>query len=233
MLPKITRGTLADQVTERLLEYIDQQQLKPGDLLPSETSLAASFGVSRPVVREALKHLEGKDVIEIVNGKGAIIRPIASEPLRLFFQRAMRMDHGTMVQLMEVRKGLEVQAAGLAAQRCEAKDLQAIEQVVKAMEANIGNLEAYVRLDVDFHLAVAAAAHNAMLVNLIESIRGALRNTIITGLKSRGADLHLDLIQETHALLLQKLKDRDETGAIQAMTRHFDEALESMSNPHA
>lgn len=232
MLPKITRGTLADQVTERLLDYIDQQQLKPGDLLPSETSLAASFGVSRPVVREALKHLEGKDVIEIVNGKGAIIRPIASEPLQLFFQRAMRMDHGTMVQLLEVRKGLEVQAAGLAAQRADSKDLQAIEQIVKAMGENVDNLEAYVRLDVDFHLAVAAASHNSMLVNLIESIRGALRNTIITGLKSRGTDLQVDVIQKTHALLLKNLKERDETGAMQTMTRHFDEALESMSNPH-
>ena len=233
MLPKITRGTLADQVTQRLLDFIDQQQLKPGDLLPSETSLAASFGVSRPVIREALKHLEGKDVIEIVNGKGAFIRPIASEHLQLFFQRAMRMDQGTMVQLMEVRKGLEVQAAGLAAQRCDAEDLQKIEQIVKAMEENLGDLEAYVRLDVDFHLAVAVASHNMMLVSLIESIRGAMRNTIITGLKSRGTGLRLDLIQETHALLLQDLKERDETGAMQSMARHFDEALEAMIHPHA
>src|SRR5512146_2102839 len=106
MLPKITRGTLADQVTARLLEYVQAQHLKPGDLLPSETSLANSFGVSRPVIREALKNLEGKGVIEIVNGKGALVRPIDSDPLRLFFQRAMQLEYGTILELMEIRKGL-------------------------------------------------------------------------------------------------------------------------------
>lgn len=233
MLPKVTRGTLVEQVTERLLEYIDQQHLKPGDILPSETSLAAGFGVSRPVVREALKHLEGKDVIEIINGKGALIRPIASEPLRLFFQRAVRMDQKSMVELLEVRKGLEVQAAGLAAERWEPKDMQAIRQVVQAMRANMSDQEAYVRLDVDFHLNIAAASHNAMLAYLIESIRGALRNTIVTGLKSRGADLHLDTIQATHELLLKNLEERNIAGATQTMMRHFDEAIESMTNPQA
>ena len=123
MLPKITRGTLADQVTDRLLEYIEAQHLQPGDLLPSETSLVTSFGVSRPVIREALKSLEGKGIIEIVNGKGALIRPIDSDPLRLFFRRAMQMEYGTMLELMEVRKGLEVQSAVLAAQRRDEKDL--------------------------------------------------------------------------------------------------------------
>lgn len=233
MLPKITRGTLADQVAERLLEFIENQHLKPGDLLPSETSLAVSFGVSRPVVRESLKNLEGKDVIEIVNGKGAIIRPIASEPLRLFFQRAMRMEYKTMVELMEVRKGLEVQAAGLAAQRWTPKDLQAIQRVVQAMRANLGDLDSYIPLDVEFHLSVAAASHNAMLANLIESIRESLRNTIITGLKSRGSDLHLETIQKTHELLGQMIEARDVTGAMRAMEQHFDEAIESMTNPHA
>src|SRR5512143_1516024 len=123
MLPKITRGTLADQVTDRLLEYIEAQHLKPGDLLPSETSLVASFGVSRPVIREALKSLSGKGIIEIVNGKGALIRPVDSDPLRLFFRRAMQMEYGTLLELMEVRRGLEIQAALLAAQRRNEKDL--------------------------------------------------------------------------------------------------------------
>lgn len=232
MLPKVTRGTLADQVTERLLEYIEKEHLKPGALLPSETSLATGFGVSRPVIREALKNLEGKDVIEIINGKGAIIRPIASESLRMFFQRAMRLEYGTMVELMEVRKGLEVQAAGLAAQRWTAKDLQAIQRVVQAMRANQADLDSYIAEDVEFHLTVAAASHNAMLANLIESIRESLRNSIITGLKSRGTGLHLNAIQDTHELLVKAIQARDVQAAMRAMEQHFDEAIESMSNPH-
>lgn len=233
MLPKITRGTLAEQVTERLLDYIETHNLKPNEMLPSETSLANSFGVSRPVIREALKNLEGKGIIEIVNGKGALIRPIDSDPLRLFFQRAMRMEYGTMLELMEVRKGLEVQAAMLAAQRRDEKDLDAIYQVVQAMRSNMADMELYTRLDVEFHLRIAAASHNAMMVYLVESIRDALLGTIVAGLQSRGPQPHIEAIQRTHELLLQTLKDGNINAAEQAMIQHFDEAIDSMNNPQS
>ncbi len=233
MLPKISRGTLAEQVTERLLEYIEAQHLKPGDLLPSETSLASSFGVSRPVIREALKNLEGKDIVEIVNGKGALIRPIDSDPLRMFFQRAMQMERGTMLELMEVRKGLEVQAAVLAAQRRDDKDLTAIRNQVTAMRKQMANFEAYTQLDVDFHLKIAAASHNIMLVYLVEAIREALRNTVITGLQSRGANHHIEAIQQSHERLVQTLLEGNPTAAAQAMEQHFDEAIAAINHPQA
>ncbi len=233
MFPKITRGTLADQVAERLLEYIEDQHLHPGDLLPSETSLVSSFGVSRPVIREALKNLEGKGIIEIVNGKGALIRPVDSDPLRLFFKRAMQMESGAMLELMEVRKGLEVQSAVLAAQRRNEKDLAAIQRVLCAMRENMNDLDAYTRLDVEFHLCIAAASHNTMMVSLVETIRDALRNTIIAGLKSRGPALHLESIQQTHELLFQTLVDGNIQAANDAMLRHFDEAIVAMTNPQS
>ncbi len=217
MLPKITRGTLADQVTERLLEYIEAQHLKPGDLLPSETSLVTSFGVSRPVVREALKNLEGKGVIEIVNGKGALIRPIDSDPLRLFFRRAMQMEPCAMLELMEVRKGLEIQSAVLAAQRRNDADLEAIRRVLKAMRENVHDLNAFTQLDVEFHLRIAAASHNAMMVSLVESIRDALRNTIMAGLQSRGPALELEGIQRTHEELYDALVEGNVQAAMEMM----------------
>ena len=233
MLPKLNRGTLADQVTERLLEYIQSQNLKPGDLLPSETSLAGSFGVSRPVIREALKNLEGKGVLEIVNGKGAIVRPIDSDPLRMFFQRAMQMERSTILELMEVRRGIEVQAATLAAQRREQPDLDALAQIVRAMRDHMGDLETYTRLDVEFHLRVAAASHNMLLVYLVESIRDTLRNTVTAGLQSRGPRLHLESIQEAHEALLQTITAGDPAASVRAMEHHFDEAIAAMENPQA
>lgn len=231
MLPKISHGTLADQVTDRLLEYIEGQHLKPGDLLPSESSLAASFGVSRPVVREALKNLEGKGVIEIVNGKGALVRPIDSDPLRLFFQRAMQLDHSTILELMEIRKGLEVQAAMLAAQRRDEHDLRAIRQVVQAMREHMQDIETYTRLDVEFHLHIATASHNSMMVYLIDSIRDSLRSTIAAGLQSRGNDLHIETVQRTHEVLVETLEKGSVEESMQAMTHHFDEAISAMKYP--
>jgi GntR family transcriptional regulator, transcriptional repressor for pyruvate dehydrogenase complex len=231
MLPKLIRGTLAEQVTERLSEYIGAQELKPGDLLPSESSLAASFGVSRPVIREALKNLEGKGVLEIVNGKGALIRPIDSDPLRRFFQRAMQMDQSAILELMEVRRGLEVQAVTLAAQRRKPADLEVIRRSVKAMRANMNNLDVFTQLDVDFHLGIAAASHNAILVYLVESIRDALRYTISAGLQSRGPDLNVEAIQQTHEALLKNIEEGNTEEAMLTMLQHFDEAISAISQP--
>lgn len=233
MLPKLIRGTLAEQVTDQLLEYIETQHLRPGDLLPSESSLAKSFGVSRPVVREALKSLEGKGVIEIVNGKGALVRPIDSDPLRLFFQRAMQMEYSTIVELMEIRRGLETQAAALAARRRETQDLDAIRKIVEKMRGSMQDLDAYTRLDVEFHLAVAAASHNAMLVYLIQSIRDVLRSTIMAGLQSRGSELHVESIQQTHEMLYQMVAKGSVDESVQAMAQHFDEAIAAMMKPQS
>ncbi len=231
MLPKLSRGTLAEQVTENLLSYIESQHLKPGDLLPSETSLSASFGVSRPVIREALKNLEGKGFIEIVNGKGALVKPIDSDPLRLFFQRAMQLERGSIIELMEVRKGIEVEAAVLAATRRQPRDLEAIEQIVNEMRQNMHDFEAYTRLDVEYHLMIAKASHNDMMVYLVESIREALKNTISAGLRSRNSEDQLQALQNTHETLYQTLAHKDVEAARLTMIKHFDEAIAAMGGP--
>lgn len=231
MLLKLSRGTLADQVAERLLEYISTQGLKPDDLLPSEASLAASFGVSRPVVREALKNLEGKGVVEIINGKGALIRPIDSDPLRRFFLRVTQLDQSSILELMEVRRGLEVQAASLAAQRRSPNDLEAISRAVKGMRVRLDDLDAFTRLDVEFHIAISAASHNTILGFLVESIRDALRSSITAGLLSRGADLSLESIQQTHEDLFKAIEDGNSEEAMLTMLQHFDEAISAISQP--
>lgn len=232
MLPKLSRGTLAEQVTENLLTYIEEQNLKPGDLLPSETSLSTSFGVSRPVIREALKNLEGKGIIEIVNGKGALVKPIDSHPLRLFFQRAMQFERSTILEIMEVRKGLEVQAVMLAAKRREESDLAAIRKLVNAMRSELQNPLNYATLDTDYHLAIASATHNSILYYLVESIRDALHTTISTGLKSRHHIEQVERIQELHEKILHLITTGDVAGAGESMALHFDEAIEAIAAEH-
>jgi DNA-binding FadR family transcriptional regulator len=233
MLPKLSRGTLAEQVTENLLAYIESQNLKPGDLLPSETSLSTSFGVSRPVIREALKNLEGKGYVEIVNGKGALVKPIDSHPLRQFFQRAMQLERSTILELMEIRKGLEVQAAMLAATRHKESDLARIKKLVEAMRNQLKNPDGYAELDTDYHLAIASATHNSILYYLVESIRGSLHNTISTGLKSRTSYEQLERIQDVHERILALIGAGDVSGAAEQMTLHFDEAIDAISHSEA
>ena len=93
------------------------------------------------------------------------------------------------------------------------------------------DLDVFANLDVEFHLRVASASHNTMMVYLIESIRDALHNTINAGLRSRGSELRLEAIQKTHEVLYQNLLDGDVEAAMHAMVQHFDEAIQSMVKP--
>jgi DNA-binding FadR family transcriptional regulator len=149
----------------------------------------------------------------------------------MFFQRAMQMEQDTILELMEVRRGLEVQAAVLAAQRRTEKDLETIGQIVRAMRENIDDLDAFTQLDVELHVRIAAASHNSMLAYLVESIRDSLRNTITAGLRSRGTALQLEAIQRTHETLFQTLSTGNVEATMHAMEWHFDEAITAMEHP--
>src|SRR5688572_30719199 len=99
---KLNRTTLVEQVARNLVEFIESSHLIPGDTLPSTTKLATNFGVSRPVVREALKFLEAKGVIEISNGKKPTVKPITTELLLGFFDRIVKVEHKALREFMEV-----------------------------------------------------------------------------------------------------------------------------------
>ena len=225
MLTKVSRETLAEQVTRELATYIKVKDLKPGDPLPSETQLATSFGVSRPVIREGLKSLEGRGIIEIINGKGAIVLPVSSKPLLTFFHRASQTEYETIVELMEVRKGLEIQSATLAAQRRTPQELEQLKHTVNAMREHLHEPKIFVELDVEFHMLLAFATHNVMLRLLVESIRESLRDTIREGLSRRRTPEQFEQFQETHEALFAMVENKNPGGAGQVMALHFDEAI--------
>ncbi len=226
VLTALPRSTLPDQIASKLLEHMVAENLQPGDLLPSEIKLADDFGVSRPVVREALRSLAAQGAIEVVSGKGAIVRPVDDRLLRLFFQRAIDVGHGSHLELMEIRKPLEVQSAVLAAQRHTPADAATILATVTAMNCQLDNLNNYAGLDVEFHLQVAAAAHNRLLYHLISSIRNSLREVVLAGLQRRERREQLERIQAVHQAIAGAIDCGDAAAAAANMTIHFDEALE-------
>ncbi len=228
MLQKLQRETLAEQAAASLLEFIRARDLKPGEALPSETRLTTEFGVSRPIIREALKSLQGKGVIEIVNGKGAIIRSIDGAALRGYFSRAVQVNRDTILELMEVRRGLEVQSAILAATRRTDEELDRMADIVAAMRAHVHDADAYIDLDVALHLLIASASHNAMMFHLVESIREASKDTIREGLRRRRTAEQLERVQALHEALLAEVRDGHAEGARRAMGTHFDEAVRAL-----
>ena len=92
MNTELVHKSLVEQLADALTARIETEGMKPGDRLPSTATLVDDFGVSRPVVREALKILEGRGVIEMSGGRSAVIRPVSGDVLALFFQRAVMLD---------------------------------------------------------------------------------------------------------------------------------------------
>src|SRR4029079_12272838 len=123
---------LSDKVTDAILEMIASGQLKPGDALPPERELGKQFGVSRTVIREAVRALAAKGMLEVRSGSGvriiAVDEKTVRESMRHFVQGS-DLDYG---KVDEVRLVLEVAAAGLAAQRARAQDIAAIQQTIGA-----------------------------------------------------------------------------------------------------
>ena len=225
MLNNLTRQTLPEQIAENLINFIASEGLKPGELLPSTAKLSESFGVSRPVVREGLRSLASLGIIEIVNGKGAIVKPIDGSLLHLFFRRAVQLQRKSVMELMEIRKPLEIQSAILATERHTPENLSKIEETVVAMAQNLHNLDTYANLDVEFHLQIAAATCNTMMYYLIGSIRESLEDAVLQGLHSRRVEEELERVQQTHELIFEGIKTKNSDKAAEMMAVHFDEAV--------
>jgi len=225
MRTQLRRETLAEQVAGELIALIERDELAPGTLLPSETKLAQQFGVSRPMVREALKVLAAKDVIAIANGKGAVVRPMTSEPLRDFFERALRNHHATAIELLEVRKGIEVQSATLAAQRRTAAELSALKSILPALGEAVHDPVAFVTIDTRFHLLVAAASHNKLLHHLIESIRDPMQESMREVSRRRVTEEQHAFALTAHARIIDAIEEAAPEAAGSAMAAHFDVAI--------
>jgi DNA-binding FadR family transcriptional regulator len=228
MLTKLSRETLAEQAARNLMAFIEAQGLKPGKLLPPETKLAADLGVSRPIIREALKSLEGKGIIEVVSGKGAMVKALDSQPLQLFFERAMQIESEAIIDLMELRRGVEVQSAILAAQRRTSEEIAQLAEIVAGMRRSLRDAAAYVELDVAFHQLIAAMTRNTMIHHLVTAIRESINRTVRESMLRPQTDEQLERVQAGHEAILASLEQGDAELAAQAMTAHFADAVMSL-----
>src|ERR1700730_12858535 len=170
----IDRGLrLADKVTGALAHSIISGSLQPGDKLPSERELCEQFGVSRPVVREAVRSLIAKGLLADNPRRGHVVRALGrdtvTESLTLSL-RGQRLDYG---KLMEARVVVEVENAGLAAQRASPEQVQALRDAAARLHMGMSAEEAALA-DVEFHRTIATATANEFFELLLDSIRDAL-----------------------------------------------------------
>lgn len=221
----LQRTTLAEQVEAQLKDQIVSNSLKPGDTIPSSVELAAQFGISRAIAREALKSLQAKGLIEIANGKRATVKPIGSGVLADFFDRFSGHHHEAVIELLELRRGVEVQAAGMAATRRTQEDMEELWRLIRAMGDAEGDIDTFIDMDFQLHLAIVSAAKNRMMYFLYDSIRAASRDTMQEGFIRHPdwVDIHAN-----HISLVMFIDAGDAAAAEACMAAHLDDAMQGV-----
>ncbi|MES2692099.1 MAG: FadR/GntR family transcriptional regulator [Verrucomicrobiota bacterium] len=225
----LQKQTLVDQAVSGLMDYIHVNKLQPGAVLPGELQLADTFGVSRPVVREALRTLHGRAVVNLVSGKGAIVRPLDGKAFNDFFARAMAQpDLETGLMMEEARHGLETQCALLAATRRTAEHVRQLEEIVVEMREVIGDKTAYWKLNLAFHRVIAEASGNHMLGLMVVSLQDAM-DRVFT---QQGEEILVDRLwpamHPLHEKIFEHIRAREPREAAMVTFEHLELAMQLM-----
>lgn len=225
----LNRETLASQLAGQLTERILRGHYPPGSLLPPEKTLAEEYGVSRPVVREAVRELSGRGLVTVINSVGTQVQPINTQVLQAFFERALHFDPSSWSEIMEVRRVLEARSVALAAQRRTAEDIVILEGLVDDMCSNVHEPERFSSADLNFHLEIGRISGNSFILHLIGSIQEALV-FIIRSLHQEVIEGSLSLMCRFHREILQAIIDGDAERAVEVMDNHFANTLERITN---
>lgn len=174
-LGTLPTGTPVSEVARRLLDLFTSGSIEPGTRLPSERQLAASLAVGRSAVREALAALEMLGIVSVRPGSGTFLRGQASELLPQTLRWGLLIGEQNTAELLELRSGLEIYVARLAATRATEEQRAALRAHVETMRTAGDDLAAFARADLNFHLDLAAAADNATLHDLLHVVRSLLQ----------------------------------------------------------
>ena len=222
---------LYEQIVQQVEESIRKGQLRPGDQLPAERDLAQSFGVSRTAVREAVKTLREKGLVEAYSGRGTFVTDGTSHAIRQSLDLMIRVSQQEgSTHLAGLRQVLEPEIAAFAALRIEEQLLSTMREAVAVMDRSLHDPEAYIEADLDFHLALAEAVENPLILSLLDSIVGLLREQrsrifAVDGGPERG--------QFHHKQILQAVERHDRDADREAMRAHLEQVREDSSSSAA
>lgn len=220
-LKPIKPKKISDQVFDQLRELIVRGQLKSGEKIMPERELAEAMSVSRTTVRNAISRLVFMGLLEHKQGQGTFVRPPESRednPLAL----AMEAQDATLEDLLEVRMGLECNAAALAAKRADESDILLLEKSLNEMKSEVTSGRLGTEADVSFHMAISYAAKNPVQIHIMRSFYDFL----FFGIKENLYYLYekeerIQQIIDQHRALYEAIKNRNPEAAREAMHTHI------------
>ncbi len=216
---------VAEQIERRILEG----ELRKGDRLPTERELAEQFQVSRTAVREAMKSLAQKGLIDMRPGRGTIVIDGAREAMENSISLMMKLKLGEVGgsdNLVEFRGILETEIAALAAARATEKEISAMREAIRVMDGSLSDADAFISADNAFHEALAQATQNALILILINSIVHLLSEQRKQIFETEGGP---ERGQIHHRRILESIIRRDPEAARAAMRAHLQQVREDVS----
>lgn len=213
---------LYERVVERLLARIQEGGWQSGDRLPPERDLAEAFGVSRTVIREAVKTLEARGVLETLTGSGVYVRPpdsaTVSRSLHMYLQ--MLDQDGIDLRLAEIRSVLEVAIAALAADRATPDERQELQRLCQEMRKHTGAPRVLAELDFQFHLLLAEATRNELFGILLSPLIQQLHEHFLYAWEHFGGR-PVESVFAQHEAIAAAVQAGDPELARRAMARHI------------
>ncbi|HKF46403.1 MAG TPA: FadR/GntR family transcriptional regulator [Terracidiphilus sp.] len=217
----VRAARLYEQIVSQIKESIAEGRLKPGDQLPAERELAQQFGVSRTAVREAVKTLCEKGLVEAYSGRGTFVTSAKSQSAKHSFQWLVKNgdpQHARFVR--ELREILEPEFTALAAARIDKQQLAMMREAMDLMDRSMGDPEAYIEADLDFHLSLAEAAGNPLILSLLDSIVDVLREERLGVFETPGGPSRG---QVHHKIIFKAIEQRNPAKARKAMIAHMEQ----------
>jgi GntR family transcriptional repressor for pyruvate dehydrogenase complex len=218
---KIKPQSRVDLVVDKITNSIINNELRDEELLPPENHLCEIFGISRSILREAIRVLVSKGLVEVKQGYGTYVRlpkiEIPEEAVRNF----LMTNKLSLLQLMEIRTPIEVEVARLAAERREEKHLDSMEKSFQIMSNDSNSVEKYANADEIFHKAIIDASGNPLFGIMIRSIMGNLHIGRQLAIRHFG----IEVVIQDHGGIFEAIKNRQPSIAAIKMKEHMDGAL--------
>ncbi len=221
MFHPVRTSRASEDIIQQIKAWIFAEQIAPGDRLPSEMELTEQFRVSRTTVRDALRVLESQGLIDIKVGAGggAFVAAPSTQPVSDSLTNMLRMYKSSIKELVEARLVVETSVVALAARRATAADLKAMGQAIAAARAGVIDSDPYfMPHSVAFHIALAEAAKNKVLLFTVNSFRALFYETLEKLLPA--PDMAQRAIED-HQKILDAIKARDAEQAQQIMRAHL------------
>lgn len=221
-------GGLVSSTIGAITRMIREQDLMPGDRLPSEATLARDLQVSRTVVREAFRSLAAMRIIEMASGRRATVAAIDHGAMSLIIEHGVHTDQISIQQIYDVRRTIETRIATLAALRRTEEEAQALRAEAAAMRESLVVPDALMRHDLAFHMALARASRNPVFALIVGAFQGIIAQSWPIGWRSRTTAEAREAMIANHERIAAAVAEGDPERAAAAMAQHFDESVRAL-----